>query len=402
MKEQPGKNDRYKRLSDELEKIICSNIKKLYEAEGLTQTAFCDTLKRKSISVSRPYYNKIDKGYGSCRIPFTFILVCCDYFQVTLEEMMSPDFDASKHKRSDVTSYKNYLNIEELLVHEKNAAMDRNNNSLPMASKEANNIPLFLSDDNLITKPDNSLFKGYLQKYFCYYYPTHSSENKEKLNIIKGTLELKDAQSYCKATLQIDTNTLNDRGEPNIKKYTGYAVISVAVKSLYCILYSKDQGEFCFIMFRHFKLNFKMQECRIAEVLSASSAGEDRRPTVLRMFLSREEIRDDDLKLISPSFALNYSSVVIEKEKLESLGSVSEEYALIVEQLLTEKRCEAFKFKEKDIINTASRYLNSDVEILEFLMNFRKLSCSYRYNKVGSKTDEQIRKILLEKGYYNN
>ena len=45
----------------------------------------------------------------------------------------------------------------------------------------------------------------------------------------------------------------------------GHAVISPTVNSLHCVMYSDSICEFCFLMFRLFKLNFGKQDCRIAE-----------------------------------------------------------------------------------------------------------------------------------------
>lgn len=161
-------------------------------------------------------------------------------------------------------------------------------------------------------------------------------------------------------------------------------------------------GEYCFLMFRHFKLNFRKQDCRIAEVLSSSSAAEDRRPTVLRMLLSREEINDEDLELISPAFSLNYSTIAVNENDLLKVAEQSSIYKDIVDRLLKEKEPNrTFFYREDDVYNLALKYLNnSKEETLEFLMRIRKYDSSNRYNKVSQKADDAVRNILLAKGYY--
>lgn len=59
-------------------------------------------------------------------------------------------------------------------------------------------------------------------------------------------------------------------------------------------------------------------------------------------------------------------------------------------------------YKEKDIINSAQKYLATKEEALEFVMQLRANSYAYRYNKVSTKVDENVRNILLSKGYYKH
>lgn len=258
-----------------------------------------------------------------------------------------------------------------------------------------------MGNTNLITNPTHTQFTGYVQPYYCYYYPTHSSENKKEENILKGILQLEPEGDYCKATLEINTNTIADDGNINYKKYTGYAAISTTVDSLNCIMYSDSLCEFCFLMFRHFKLNFGNLDCRIAEVLSSSSAAEERRPTVLRMLLSREEIDDKDLKIMAPSFSLNYSTISISKDNLQKTSNDSDVYNKIIEDLINSNISQSmYLLKENDIFSIALKHLKNKEAALEFLMYLRANSYAYRYNKVSNKADDTVREILLSKGYY--
>ena len=82
-------------------------------------------------------------------------------------------------------------------------------------------------------------------------------------------------------------------------------------------MYSDELDEFCFLMFRLFKINFGAQDFRIAEVLSTSSASETRRPTTHRMLLSREELRNEDLSNIACAGIKLYSTIAVVKRKHE-------------------------------------------------------------------------------------
>lgn len=52
------------------------------------------------------------------------------------------------------------------------------------------------------------------------------------------------------------------------------------------------------------------------------------------MFLSKEPVKDSDLKVISPALFLNYSTIAIDKENLCKIGGTSEEYEKIIAELL--------------------------------------------------------------------
>ena len=166
-------------------------------------------------------------------------------------------------------------------------------------------------------------------------------------------------------------------------------------------MYSDKLGEYCNLMFRYFKINFGKQDLRIAEVLSASSATENRRPTTHRMLLSREEIKDKDLQIILPALELNYSTITVVKERLESVGEISDDYRKIVDKIIREsEKKETYFLAESDVKNIAKKYMKTSIEVKEFIMQVRKVAYSYRYNKIGNKADTIVRDILLSKGYY--
>lgn len=399
------KDEKYKTIAYEVNQTIRENLQKLLIARGLSQREFCKLLSAKKTSITRSYFNKILHAPENApeNIPVAFLLSCCDFFGITLNNLVSPSFNADEYTHNNSHEHKDYLDIEALL--KKNTARHENKKKEESFSSQKTEFPLesfpILKNTNLITNPSHILFKGYLQDYFCYYYPTDSSENKLTNNILKGILQLKAIDNYCQATLKINTNTIDDNGNINYKEYAGYATISPAVHSMNCIMYSDTLCEFCFLMFRHFKLNFGKQDCRIAEVLSSSSGTEDRRPTVLRMFLSKEPIDDKDLTLIAPTFSLNYSTIMINQENLAKLANISDDYKKITNILFDTFSPETmFLFKENDILNAALKCLKNKEEALEFLMQLRASSYSYKYNKVGSKADENVRKILISKGYY--
>ena len=395
---------KYKEVVDSVNTTVSRNLEKLLEARGLSQRQFCQKMAEEKISVTRSYFNKIlrEPKYISA----AFLLSCCDFFGITLQNLVSEDFDASEYIRNDTREHKDYLNIQAILKNcrdkEKDASEERQEKE-----KSENEQAILqwkkLENGNLITDPSNTMFKGYLQNYYCYFYPTDSAQNKDDGKMVKGILQLKAEKNYCKATLKIDTNIVDESGNTNYKLYEGVASISPAVSSVNCIMYSEDICEFCFIMFRFFKINYGKQNCRIAEALSSSSSNEDRRPTVLRMLLSQEPLTDQDLKAVAPSLFLNYSTIAISEEKLKEIGKVSEDYNNIINEITGSSNSYKMHFlKETSVFNMAEKYIKKKEDIYSFLMLLRSESYAYRYNKVSKKADDIMRKILLSKGYYKN
>lgn len=395
---------KYKEVVDSVNTTVSKNLEKLLEARGLSQRQFCQKMAEEKISVTRSYFNKIlrEPKYISA----AFLLSCCDFFGITLQNLVSEDFDASEYISNDTRDHKDYLNIQAILKNcrdkEKDVSEER------QEEEEFENEQAILQwkkfeSGNLITDPSNTMFKGYLQNYYCYFYPTDSAQNKDDGKMVKGILQLKAEKNYCKATLKIDTNIVDECGNTNYKLYEGVASISPAVFSVNCIMYSEDICEFCFIMFRFFKINYGKQNCRIAEALSSSSSNEDRRPTVLRMLLSQEPLAEQDLKAVAPSLFLNYSTIAISEEKLKEIGKVSEDYNNIINEITgSSNSCKMHFLKETMVFNMAEKYIKKKEDIYSFLMLLRSESYAYRYNKVSKKADDIMRKILLSRGYYKN
>ena len=395
---------KYKEVVDSVNTTVSKNLEKLLEARGLSQRQFCQKMAEEKISVTRSYFNKIlrEPKYISA----AFLLSCCDFFGITLQNLVSEDFNASEYIRNDTREHKDYLNIQAILKNCRDKAKDASEER--QEEEEFENEQAILQwkkfeNGNLITDPSNTMFKGYLQNYYCYFYPTDSAQNKDDGKMVKGILQLKAEKNYCKATLKIDTNIVDEFGNTNYKLYEGVASISPAVSSVNCIMYSEDICEFCFIMFRFFKINYGKQNCRIAEALSSSSSNEDRRPTVLRMLLSQEPLAEQDLKAVAPSLFLNYSTIAISEEKLKEIGKVSEDYNNIINEITgSSNSCKMHFLKETMVFNMAEKYIKKKEDIYSFLMLLRSESYSYRYNKVSKKADDIMRKILLSKGYYKN
>lgn len=116
------KNEKYKRINTTLNQIICNNLQELLKARNLSQVKFCKLLSEEKTCVTRPYLSKILKDPS--HISAAFLLSCCDFFGITLENLCSPNFDANEYVSRDTSLHipldketiTNALNAEEFMV----------------------------------------------------------------------------------------------------------------------------------------------------------------------------------------------------------------------------------------------------------------------------------------------
>lgn len=382
----------------ELNERIVKNIKTLLNVNGITYYQLQKKMEeRETYTISPSFLNKVLNHPDEHSIPLAYLMQCCDFFGVTLDTMVTSSITPENYSHRPNTEVHKLINTAELLKdHEKKQL---NKEKLPSQEKDEE----FSQNSLFIENPNNSLFSSFLQPYFCYFYPTVSSENKAIDSILSGILTLERDMDRCKVVLKVDT-----KKEKNNKKvykiYEGTAVISSAVNNIHCTLKSEEIGEFCYIIFRHFHLNFALQDCHIAAVLTTSSAGNNREryPTLLRMFLSRQEISQEDLKLLAPHLWLNYSQITISEKGLLALKEISDEYDKIVSDLFNKAESDLmYLFKEKDVIGLAKNYLEGE-EVVRFITELRLQSYAYHYNKVSDTVETTVRNLLISLGYYKD
>lgn len=376
---------------------IIKNLSSLLETRGLTPTLFMNQSKLENF-FSKQHFNRLFGNPDSTHISAATVALMCDFFGVTFENLISDNFNPDEYIQNRSEAHKAYLDIEKLGIEQKDKSTSKN--TIPEPLFDFENI------DTIHSSPKSRFFKGYLQNYFCYYFPTSSKESGEG-KILYGRLELSNAGAYCRASLKIDTRGKYPETEHDFryaKEYVGYTVISSSVQNVYCILFGNDPGEFCFIVFRYMFLNNHSLYCRIAEVLSSSSGTGARRPTALRMFISNTHIKKEHIPFVTSAIRLNYSHIAISKNNLKILANYSNNYKNIIDDILNSYKDDMlYIFSEKtDLNSTAEKYLSSKGEILEFIAKLRNLSYSYQYNKVSDSSDDNILNLLMEKGYYQD
>ena len=235
---------------------------------------------------------------------------------------------------------------------------------------------------------DKKIYKGYPGTYYTYFFPTIS--NKEDL--LRGKLKIGDPaeNGTCSAHMKLYTGDIktdeNGKSEEIIKEYKGEFSISIPMQSGYCILKNDQSDECCFLIFHHFYLLNNDLKCRVA-VAATTSAGGNRRPTIHRIYLSRDRLNVQGEKFIRGQLRLNESEILITKEAYAEMlkkEEIPEKFAEIFEK---EAKLESY------YTVVEARLTNCGISKEEFarvISLLRDYSVSPKYNKVSMKTDEFV------------
>ena len=354
--------------SDNYREIIGRNIVKILDATSCSQNDLAKKLQEFGLNVNQGNVSKyINK---KIKIQLSVIIAICEIFNVSIYDLSSENFEFH------------------------NSSITTDPSAIEKVNPNDSNLVIPKLGRKFITNPEDEDFEGYLQKYHCYFFPTLSKEKE----LLTGKLELYPGTTCCEATFSLKTNR-KKHGKPIYKYYTGCAIISKAVEACYILLSSPKEGEICLINIRHFSIRHQELECRMAEVIT-NGAGERHFPTIHRMLLSCEPIKNEHLLYLSPHLHLNSSDIRIKKEYLENLGTVSKEYQDLIEHLTHKiSPVEIYDFKEDYVISNAKQFLSKEDTRL-FLSTLRECSYKVRYNKVSNKLDETVRELLLSLGYY--
>ena len=363
-----------------LTEIIRSNLEQLMHVHELNISNFCNYISsRGEISLTRTTFLKFMTGQVN-KPNLAFLVSCSRVFEVSLDNLFSQDFNPyenfqkSKEKFKEISDYNSY-GIE----------FD------------------YLSNDVFVANPNSPLLKKYMQQYFCYYYSTVATENNTdhiQDSLISGELSIEKCGEKCKAILKVNTKIRDENGNSKYKIYSGDVILCPSIQSIHCIL-TLPEGEFCFIIFRYSHLNVNMQDCRLAEVLSTSSTPDKRYPVVHRMLLSRVEIDEQDWPVIAPHLCMNSREILISKEGLLSLAEMSDAYKQVVEKIFLYDSDPMYCISENILEEISKNHLKPE-EFPMLITELRARSYVKRYNKVNKTADEEIRKVLLERGYFKD
>lgn len=347
--------------------LIISNIKYLMKTHNYNSAQLLSEMESHGLKVNQGSFSNLLNKPQSNYVPIPMVIKLCDIFDIPLNNFLCTDLS---DPNNDNNKLKNLIKPD-----------------------------ISTSNNELIWQFNHRVFNGYKGKYFCYLFPTISSEK----NILKGTLEfgLENDPNGVLMTLHIIKK--GKHTTKIIEKcYRGVLIMSRILCTCYCILKSDQLGELCFFAFRHFYLNTSPLDCRMAETLTVS-AGESNYPTVHRLFFSREEIKDKDLDLLKPMLHLNTSEIILSEDSINILKEEDKIPSVILNHITQKVENQQFYiFKEDLFTSILKNYLDSNQKnkIPQYVSLIREKSVMNRYNKVSGKLDDTVRNLLLDLGYY--
>ncbi len=246
----------------------------------------------------------------------------------------------------------------------------------------------------MVFDPDKLEFSGYLsdEPFYCYFYPTISSEHSLLCGRLRFTKN--KARQRCDAFLEIEARQRRDADGEAVKKlYRGTLIVSIPQRSCYCILSNLEYGEICMLNFHHrYFLTQHSLQCRLACAIT-TSAGENRRPTVHRMLITKNALSDADLKILKPQMRLNTRKIILPKEEVDRLiqaGELPEQVAALFREGGPVAPMPYYAFDE-------SRIQGMEIETMDrirAISRLRDASAAPTYCKSSAKADELIFKYL--------
>lgn len=352
-----------------INKRISRNIEYLMLRDGYSQNQLIDIFEEYGLEINQGTFSKCQKRPENNFHSLPVILMCCDIFNVSLEELIKEEIGQNFKIRNDQSIAVNF-------------------------SKKSQNPQA----NELLTEINHRAFNGYAGTYYCYLYPTLSSEK----NILTGIIKISGDSKDCSVTMDLNVPTKHGNDMNSYcKKYEGQLIISNPLQSCYCILKSDKLSEISFLIFRHIYLNSKQLDCRMSEVLTVS-AGESHYPTVHRMFFSREQLKKQDLKLILPMLSMNCSDIILSESDMAALKKemlIPQEILNQLEKQVTPKSFYVFK---ENLFRSIVELSGEKKKIPMYISILRDKALKYRYNKVGKKLDDTIRQLLIAQGYYKD
>lgn len=96
------KRQDYTKVKNILNIIIVGNLNKLLDLKSISQRQLFELLEERKVSVTRERLNQILKWPDKHTISVTLLLGCCDLLGVTVEDLVSEEFDPRKYEDSNI------------------------------------------------------------------------------------------------------------------------------------------------------------------------------------------------------------------------------------------------------------------------------------------------------------
>lgn len=233
----------------------------------------------------------------------------------------------------------------------------------------------------------DKMFNGYLGSYKVYFYETRNTENN---SLITGLLSFnKDIESgKCSAHMTFSILT-NDKKEIK-KEYWGDLIVSQNMRAFYCYLYSPEIGEICMLVFHHLYLSTASLKGAMACAITIS-AGANRRPTIHRVCISKDELKGETLECIKGQLLLNDDEIIIEEKQFESIlknEAIPPAFKELLEKNSQKEKCICIK---ENVLSDGSLSKKEEIKWISYI---RTLSKAKKYNKIGERTERVLSNLL--------
>lgn len=241
-------------------------------------------------------------------------------------------------------------------------------------------------DNDFITDINSKFFQPYLGEYHVYFFPTEEI-NQDKL--LHGLLKIGDFKDKGTLKFTLDVNVNEANTKKSIKEYYGRVILSQPIESIYCILEGIQQVEYCFLALNYQYLITKELKNRIALALTVSS-GNERRPTIHRVYLTRDEISEKEKQLIMGVLRLNSSEIMIPVGKFDEIirnDMFSDEFVNYLKNNKKEKSYYSIDIKE--ILNDTI-----DLDMVREILILSNYAFSHKFHKVLKIEDDLLYKLF--------
>lgn len=321
---------------------VCEKINEIIESRGLKQKEIVQLCEKAGAPISQPTVSNIK--HRSTKITLSSLISICKGLEVDFFDIL-PGIGGKEKKIEEIDKDKKV-------------------------------------DENLI-----KAYNGYGGEYHVYFFPTISNKNELLHGILHLDYLTEDGVSNAYMTLYTgEIKEVEGKSVEVIKEYKGNFVISIPMQSGYCFLQNQQTNEQCFFVFHHWYIFNNDLKCRVAAA-ATTSAGGNRRPTIHRIYLCRNELKVDEQRYIRGQLRLNESEILISKENYDRLLS---------EEDIPEEFCEIFK-QEAKIDSyysvTETKLINCKIlkkDFAQAISLLRDYSVAPKYNKVSMKTDEFV------------
>lgn len=191
----------------------------------------------------------------------------------------------------------------------------------------------------------------------------------------------------CNVSLELPVVEANE-----CKRYSGKFFINHHFDTCYAIMCDSRWQEVSMLIAPWFKASIHRNKLLTPLVLT-TSAGENKRPTVHRMLISRDELKGEVFELAKSQLLLNTDSIQITEEQLSALEN------LIMEKLKSDPKSEYYSLAKKfcEIIKTEGTR-ETVIRIEEARLFDIESYCEDRF--IRSKATALVR--LFSEGVYHN